>query len=193
MLSTSQIELFAGHNRKSEQSYAISQQRPDKIEPTLPEPTLSSIGAAQSAPRQTVQTVTGQLSNAPSASDFLPPRPFTEPWGRTTRLRVRQLWEGTIVHHEGNSFRATLADLTNPANADEEAEFDLGDVSPDEHALVQNGASFYWIVGAERSVAGQLKNINMIQFRRLPKWTAQAIKEANTNVEDILALFDVHE
>lgn len=96
----------------------------------------------------------------------------------TSTLRTRQLWEGTITDVRSDGFIATLVDKTNPDNPDEQVLFPLGEVSEDDAAFIAPGSAFYWTIGSERTPAGQIKNVSMVQFRRLPTWTQNAIARA---------------
>jgi hypothetical protein len=93
--------------------------------------------------------------------------------GAAPRLKTRQLWEGTVTELSDNGFVAVLSDKTNPSNSDEQATFDFDntEISPEDQKLVCPGSSFYWIIGNEQTLAGQVKNVSMVQFRRVPAWT----------------------
>ncbi|MBI3182893.1 MAG: hypothetical protein HYZ28_12215 [Myxococcales bacterium] len=81
-----------------------------------------------------------------------------------------QQWEGVVVAIHGDSFSATLRDLTDPTTPTEVAELFIEDVAPDDRALLDSGAVFYWSVGYEDTHRG-LERKSFIQFRRLPAWT----------------------
>jgi hypothetical protein len=100
--------------------------------------------------------------------------------GSAPRLKTRQLWEGTVTELLDNGFVAVLEDKTNLDNPDEQATFafDNTELSPDDYRLVRPGAAFYWIIGNERTAGGQVKNVSMVQFRRVPAWTERALKRA---------------
>jgi hypothetical protein len=82
----------------------------------------------------------------------------------------RQLWEGTVTEIMPEGFVAVLSDRTNTGNPDERATFDFDntEISPEDLKLVALGSSFYWVIGIEHTIGGQVKNISMIQFRRVP-------------------------
>jgi hypothetical protein len=100
--------------------------------------------------------------------------------GHAPSLKTRQLWEGTVTDVGKGGFIAVLSDRTDRNNPDEQAtfEFDKTEISPDDELLLKPGASFYWIIGNEQTVAGQVKNVSMIQFRRVPAWTDHALEIA---------------
>jgi len=105
-------------------------------------------------------------------------------------LKPKQTWEGTVIDVLDNCFRATLVDLTNRQNPDEEALFSLEEISEDDLPLVNIGSSFYWTIGNERTPAGQQKNTSIVQFRRIPFWTAASLEEAKKRAEHFQDLFD---
>jgi hypothetical protein len=75
---------------------------------------------------------------------------------------------------------AILSDKTNPGNPDERGSFDFEytEISPDDLRLINPGSTFYWVIGNERTVAGQVKNVSMLQFRRVPAWTQSRLDRA---------------
>jgi hypothetical protein len=72
-----------------------------------------------------------------------------------------------------------LQDKTNPRNPDERVsfEFDRTEISPEDLPFINPGSSFYWIIGNERTAAGQVKNVSMLQFRRVPAWTRRKLEQ----------------
>jgi hypothetical protein len=117
--------------------------------------------------------------NIPSGVTFRPPMNIGAP-GRSPRLKTRQLWEGTVTELGDKGFVAVLTDKTNPNNPDEQVTFDFDntEISPEDQKLVCPGSSFYWIIGNERTLAGQVKNVSMLQFRRVPAWTERRLARA---------------
>ncbi len=93
-------------------------------------------------------------------------------------LHSRQLWEGIVQRVGKTDFVAVVRDKTNPTHPDEEVAFDLGEVPHRDRALLTPGAAFYWFIGAEHTAAGNLKNVSVIQFKRLPKWSKGALLSA---------------
>jgi len=108
-------------------------------------------------------------------------------------LLTRQLWEGTVTEVHKEDFVARLNDRTNPNNPDEEATFDLSEVSAEDRELVVLGSAFYWIIGTVITLAGKHMNISMIQFRRLPMWTSRALDRAAERAEHLRRLFQASE
>ncbi len=98
--------------------------------------------------------------------------------GKGPILQTRQLWEGTVTQVSNGGFIAVVSDKTDPTNPQEQVSFDLGDVSDEDHELVRVGSSFYWIIGRERT-GGTVRNVSIVQFRRVPAWTASAMSKAS--------------
>jgi len=109
--------------------------------------------------------------------------------GRGTTLTTRQLWEGTVTEIRDGEFVATLSDRSNPASPDEQAVFDGSEISPEDQKLISPGSSFYWIIGNEVTAGGQLKNVSIVQFRRLPIWTNRALAKAADRANRVSKLF----
>jgi hypothetical protein len=109
--------------------------------------------------------------------------------GQGPTLQTRQLWEGTVTEVRDNEFVATLADVTNPENPDEQVEFSYDEVSQDDRQLVKSGSAFYWVVGNERTPGGQVKNVSIVQFRRLPVWTRSSLAQSTDRARSISDVF----
>jgi hypothetical protein len=105
-------------------------------------------------------------------------------WSTRERFDVLAQWEGVVLSVGVDYFVARLIDLTE-AHPDEEAEFDMLDVSDADRALLSSGASFYWVLGYHTKANGQRVRESVLRFRRLPAWTAQDIDEAQTWAADI--------
>jgi hypothetical protein len=103
-------------------------------------------------------------------------------------LMARQVWEGTVVSCQNGSFDAKVSDRTNPTNPDELVSFELDEISDDDRALVKPGSAFYWTIGTEKSPAGQIRNIEMVNFRRLPQWTKSTIEKADKSAKELSSI-----
>jgi hypothetical protein len=100
-------------------------------------------------------------------------------------LQTRQLWQGTVTCVTNGNFVATLKDLTTPENPDEEATFEVSEVDESDRGLVQEGASFYWIVGKVRSKFGTQSNTSFLRFTRVPVWTPRSLKAATSQAKKL--------
>ena len=59
-------------------------------------------------------------------------------------------------------------------------EIPLEEISPDDLELVREGAVFYWTIACHEtgSPVGQRTKTSLIRFRRLPRWTAHKLEQA---------------
>lgn len=99
------------------------------------------------------------------------------------RLTPRNRWEGAVSQVNTDRFVAILRDMTSPKNPDEEAVFDFCEISPSDREFVRVGAFFHLTIGTETSPAGQVRNVSIINFRRVPDWTRGAIARVADRVE----------
>lgn len=90
---------------------------------------------------------------------------------------VLQKWEGRVQELTDGGFVARLTDLTSDL-PDEEAEFDVQEVSFLDRRLLKPGAVFYWSIGYRDAVTGQRSRESVIRFRRLPTWSKPDHAEA---------------
>lgn len=160
----------------------------DSVLPILP---TAELGAAQRL-EPALNTITAEqtLPETKRFEELIGPAPQIENPKRVWRLRPRQMWEGTVVEIANGGFVARITDMTNPENPDEQATFELSEVSPEDRDLIRPGSSFYWTVGTERSPAGQVRNVTMVQFRRLPRYTNSSVQRATKRANEILSIFE---
>ena len=110
---------------------------------------------------------------------------------RTERahLRALQVWEGVVVAANEESFVARLYDRQRPSRP-EEAEFPLSDIAEGDLGLLAEGAVFYWTIGYIITPGGQRTRTSTIRFRRLPVWTEQELKDAETRAVQTAELLE---
>jgi hypothetical protein len=115
-------------------------------------------------------------------ADFVA-EPVAVPAWRTPqpRIGVLQKWEGRVLDRSSTSFLAVLTDMTN-AGVEEQAEFDLEELSPDDLDLVVPGAVFYWNIGYRDDPSGERTRASIIRFRRLPAWSPQDVARLSDRV-----------
>ncbi len=164
-----------------------SSQRGDDLT-SFPETTAQVEGEDGPAPAQSGQTPQG-VQYVPRAAVVKPQAPAVTFSTRVPALRTRQTFEGTVISTTPNSFESILADKTNPANPDELMTFEFAEVSEEDRPLIIVGAPFFLTIGAEQSPAGQLRNVSVVQFRRVPNWTRSALIRAKKRGEDISEVF----
>jgi hypothetical protein len=155
-------------------------------------PSPNVLGDSDNASLQT----TAVSANSPGLSTPLPrsaaiATPITPQMviGGGSTLRTRQLWEGTVTEVRENEFVATLADITNPENPDEQVEFTYDEVSQDDRKLVSSGSGFYCVDRSEQTPGGKEKNVSMVQFRRLPTWTRSSLVQGANRGRNISEVF----
>jgi hypothetical protein len=186
MLNESHVKSSIGQQLKSEESLSGTLDvNWASVLAVFPSPT----GGAMQAPQESSvsQTQPEFQKVIENTSQMLPKRLELSP---TYRLKPKQIWEGTVISCEPHRFTARLVDRTNSSNPDEIAYFDSDEISGDDRSLVQPGASFYWTVGTERTPAGQVKNVAMVTFRRLPRWNKSSFRKAKERAKAVLALYD---
>lgn len=162
------------------------------------------IGAGQAASPDTAAPAIGGVSvQPPLPTAMLPPkqsavpvgvavnRPIPRPGraGGGSTLKTLQLWEGTVTEANCDGFVATLKDKTNSDNPDEQVVFGLDEISEDDRQFVCAGSTFYWVIGAERTRGGQLRNVSVVQFRRVPAWTRGALAQAGERARKLRDVF----
>jgi hypothetical protein len=108
--------------------------------------------------------------------------PNIKPTTQEARSVSLQKWEGVVLEVMQETFLARLVDLTNQ-NVEEDAEFDLEEISKGDRDFVKPGAIFYWSIGYLDSRSGQRTRASVIRFRRLPAWSKQEIEAANREAD----------
>jgi len=112
---------------------------------------------------------------------------------RTSAYRERifsfhplQEWEGTVTHISGDTFTATLTDLTeNKQYADEAAEIPIDELTDDDREMLAPGRVFRWAIGYQRSAGGTKRRVSQISFRRLPQWTKANLAKAEEEAKSV--------
>jgi hypothetical protein len=100
-----------------------------------------------------------------------------------------QEWEGTVDSIGDRTFVARLVDRTSPG-PDEEAEFDIDEVSRGDRDLLAPGAIFYWSIGYRDSASGSRSRTSLLTFRRLPAWTDEEKRQAEKTADEIIEVLD---
>lgn len=99
---------------------------------------------------------------------------------------AEQEWEGYVTRIDSDFFYAQLLDLTNQG-IEEEAQFELSEVSPNHDELLKEGALFRWSIGYERLRGGTRRRSSSIIFRRLPAWSKRELEESKQEAEQLIA------
>jgi hypothetical protein len=126
--------------------------------------------------------------------ELVPPTPRVTK-GHGSTLQIRQLWECTVTELRSEGFVATLSDKTKLDSPDEQGlfEFENIEISEDDHRLLSPGSVFYWMMGTERTRAGQVKNVSSVEFRRSPAWTRSAVAQASAQAASLKEWFEQSE
>jgi hypothetical protein len=115
-----------------------------------------------------------------------------DPWriadapGSTSRFRLLQQWEGTVLEATDSDFVAIVTDLTESHRPEEEVTMSLEEVPEADLPLVRPGAVFYWSIGYRTVASGQTERVSSIRFRRLPAWSRSEIESARREAKAIL-------
>lgn len=122
-------------------------------------------------------------SNENPVTTPIAPIPF-EPVGALIRLnleapvrrfQILQQWEGVVTSVEADSLWGDLQDLTDPSNPLEIAEIPLREFALSDRPLLEPGSVFYWSIGHETTLGGQIRRVSEIRVRRTPVWSQQAL------------------
>lgn len=114
--------------------------------------------------------------------DIPPPR-------RTATFKALQQFEGRVLDVGPDWFSAALFDMTDEIT-EEEAEFDLDEVSSDDRSLVVPGAIFYWSIGYRTERSGERSRTSLIWFRRLPVWGERDLEDVQARVAALRTALD---
>ncbi|HAB15370.1 MAG TPA: hypothetical protein PLX89_08240 [Verrucomicrobiota bacterium] len=107
-------------------------------------------------------------------------------------FEVLQKFEGVVSSVSSDSFVAQLFDRSG-SGPEEEAEILLAEVMPGDRELVHPGAMFYWVIGYERKVHGQISRSSVIRFKRLPSWSPAAVEQAKKAADTFLSFLDLEQ
>ncbi len=100
------------------------------------------------------------------------------------RFDALQKWEGRVLEANDSTFTAVVVDAFKEG-VEEEAEFDLEEVSPGDLDLVEPGAVFYWSIGYRTEPSGERSRSSVLVFRRLPAWRANDLSRARVRAEEL--------
>lgn len=102
-----------------------------------------------------------------------------------TPFELLQEWEGYVQTVGSSEFTASLIDLTQKRDIEEEeADFSIDDLTDEDKKLLKPGAVFRWLIGY-RSIGGTKERISKIVFRRLPQWTEGELRESREKAKKI--------
>lgn len=107
---------------------------------------------------------------------------------KSAAATVLQIWEGRVDSVDDNTEEmvAQLVDKTGTSDA-HVATISLEWVAQQDRELVKPGAVFY-LTQSKYIRNGTVKNEQELRFRRLPNWTARAVKEIYNEADRMLAV-----
>lgn len=178
---TAYIPEYQGASKPSFMSYANGEAGlPDGILPAFTRPTLREFQHDNGQPRETEQVQ--QPAVKPESLIRLRPRMIS-----SRRFDVLQRWEGVIVDIDGEVVNARLCDLSDPSKHDEFVEFDLVELSKSDRRIAAPGSVFYWSIGYETLLGGQIRRVSEIRLRRAPEWSHRAVDELMEKARELYA------
>lgn len=101
------------------------------------------------------------------------------------RFEIVQQWEGVVTDIEADAVFAELLDLTNPSHSREVVELPLIEISEADQRILRPGSVFYWAIGYERSVGGQIRRVSEIRLRRTPIWSQHQIDSVKARAKKL--------
>jgi hypothetical protein len=109
------------------------------------------------------------------------------------KTRLLQQFEGTIISFTKDEFVASLVDLTDSSRPEEEATFDLEEVSLGDRELVREGAKFRWNLGYRTNLEGQRDRVSSIRFLRIPGWRRSIVEAIDHDANAMMKTFSSNE
>ena len=164
------------------------------VQPSFPVPPSgqASSPAEESQPTAAPARATTSTAGLRNALSYVKVAPITDPPSSKQKVdhyRALQEWEGTVDSIGDRTFVARLVDRTSPG-PDEEAEFDIDEVSRGDRDLLAPGAIFYWSIGYRDSASGSRSRTSLLTFRRLPAWTDEEKRQAEKTADEIIEVLD---
>ncbi len=101
------------------------------------------------------------------------PTPLTS-WTPSPLGQVLQSWEGRVEEATADGVWVVLVDKTHPQEPEAFSQLTWAAIDPEDHALVVEGAVFYWSIGERGSV---------LRFRRGVRWSSQALKHTRATAQ----------
>ncbi len=141
----------------------------------------------------------GQYSGTTSTEPYYEPKIRSFPPSyktlkkRVERIKVVRDFEGIVdqVDKENGVFLARMIDLTAGETFEqEEGEFPIDDVRPDDLPLLEEGAVFRVRVAYRIKRGGTRQRFTEIIFRRLPCWNERHFETAKQRAAELAAYFN---
>jgi hypothetical protein len=134
-----------------------------------------------------VVSIAPSANSSGSGAQEVVPKTASEQESKRARVIFLPLqeWEGSVTRLLDDTFIGKMVDLSEREKGfQEEAEFPLSDLPPDEHALLKEGAIFRWSIGYS-IVDGTRYRASRIVFRRMPAWTKRDLETGARNASEL--------
>lgn len=105
------------------------------------------------------------------------------------REDLKLCWSGVVISANDQELTVRMEDVLNRENPDEIVVLSRDEIDDKDQCLVKPGALFYWNIGYRQGVKCPKERFSIIRFRRLPKWTAKEIKDAENLAEEYANFF----
>lgn len=142
------------------------------------------------------ETYETQLGNAcrsetpmPNTLPVVPPKKLPERSRIQPSFVALQKWEGRVLEVGDSTFSAVVEDSVR-RGVEEEVEFDLEEIGPDDRNLLKPGAIFYWTIGYRTEPSGERSRSSVLVLRRLPAWNEEGLQRARRLAEELRKRFD---
>ncbi|MBI1211870.1 MAG: hypothetical protein GC190_10440 [Alphaproteobacteria bacterium] len=96
-------------------------------------------------------------------------------------------WDGYVSAIGETTFEVELVDLRDPTGGRIKAEIPIEELDEDARKRLAIGQVLRWVVGYEITRSGQKKRASIILIRRLPRWTKNEIKSAQSEARTTAA------
>lgn len=114
----------------------------------------------------------------------LPPQAIPLSPSSRVVFEALQKWEGRVLSRTDSTFVAVVSDLVDGVT-EEQAEFEIDDVTKEDRPLVQPGAIFYWSIGYRVELSGERSRVSILVFRRLPAWSELDLERVATRAQEL--------
>ena len=120
--------------------------------------------------------------NEPISKRKLPPNPINK------KVKPLQQWECIVIDVKDDCVECELHDLWKDDYPVEIAEIYLDEFSSFDRPLLQEGVVFYWSIGQETSITGQIRRFSELRVRRMPRRSRLRQKEIEQEAKVISEL-----
>lgn len=105
------------------------------------------------------------------------------------RIKLLQQWECVVSRVNEDSVECEMHDLTDESMPVEYAEVYLDEFSVFDRSLLCEGAVFYWSIGHETKMTGQIRRYSELRVRRMPSLSNFKKREIKDKAKYLSELF----